>query len=266
METRANYVVIGLFTLAVIAGVFGFVYWFQNIGGTGERAYYRIVFGGSVGGLRIGGTVMFNGIRVGEVTDLKLNPEKPQEVITTISIDKKVAIRKDTDIGLEFAGLTGVASVSLKGGSPNLPALEGTKDNPPVLNASVVSADVTQAVRDSLRKMDNFLEENRQAFHSALDNLDKFAEALARNSERVDKITAGLQHLVAGADGKGGEIDETLKSVRRMTETGTRTLNTIDKAVKNFDKNPSRVLWGGGNSADDEAKQKANRSNAQAPQ
>ena len=55
METKANYVVIGVFTLAVVAGVFGFVYWFQNLGGSGERAFYRIQFDGSVSGLRTGG-------------------------------------------------------------------------------------------------------------------------------------------------------------------------------------------------------------------
>ncbi len=54
METRANYVLIGVFTLAVVVGVFGFIYWFQNIGGSGERAQYRIQFDGSVSGLRTG--------------------------------------------------------------------------------------------------------------------------------------------------------------------------------------------------------------------
>src|SRR5512147_508696 len=117
METRANYVLIGLFTLAVVVGVFGFVYWFQNIGGTGERAFYRVEFEGSVSGLRTGATVLFNGIRVGEVTGLSLDPAKPQQVTATLSIDKSVAVRKDTQIGLEFQGLTGIASVSLKGGS-----------------------------------------------------------------------------------------------------------------------------------------------------
>ena len=105
METKANYSLIGLFTLAVIAGVFGFIYWFQNTGGTGERAYYQIVFDGSVSGLRTGASVLFNGIRVGEVTGLKLNPDKPQQVIAAVSVDKAVAIRSDTQIGLEFQGL-----------------------------------------------------------------------------------------------------------------------------------------------------------------
>ena len=38
METKASYIVTGAFTLAVIAGVFGFVYWVQNGTGSGERS------------------------------------------------------------------------------------------------------------------------------------------------------------------------------------------------------------------------------------
>src|SRR6185312_11406832 len=135
METKANYSIIGLFTLAVIVGVFGFVYWFQNIGGSGERAYYRVVFDGSVSGLRTGGSVLFNGIRVGEVSDLKLNPDKPQQVIATVTIDKSVPVRTDTTVSLEFQGLTGIASVALTGGTAGSPILAGDKKNPPVLTS-----------------------------------------------------------------------------------------------------------------------------------
>src|ERR1051325_11324855 len=127
METKANYVVIGLFTMAVIVGVFGFVYWFQNIGGSGGRAYYRVIFDGSVSGLRIGGSVLFNGIRVGERTDFKLNPDMPQQVIATVTIDKSVPVRADTTIGLEFQGLTGIASVALTGGTAASPILVSDK-------------------------------------------------------------------------------------------------------------------------------------------
>ena len=292
METRANYVLIGLFTLAVVVGVFGFVYWFQNMGGAGERAFYRVQFDGSVSGLRTGGSVLFNGIRVGEVTELKLNPERPQQVIATVSIDKTVAVRPDTEAGLEFQGLTGIASVSLKGGSPSATPLNGDKANPPLLTAPPgATQDVTQAAREALRKVQDFIEENQKAFHSTLENLDKFSGALARNSasidntltsidkfsvalarnsERVDKIAEGLQNLTGGEDGKGGEINEAARSIRtladnldkrsaeitlgisRFTNTGSRALSTIDKAAKNFDANPSRILWGGSApSADD---------------
>jgi phospholipid/cholesterol/gamma-HCH transport system substrate-binding protein len=275
METKANYVLIGAFTLAVVVGVFGFVYWFQNIGGTGERAFYRIVFDDSVSGLRTGGAVLFNGIKVGEVTDLKLNPEKPKQVIATISIDKSVAVRPDMQIGMEFQGLTGIASLALKGGSPNLPALAGPKDNPPVLMAPPgATTDVTQAARDVMRKLDEFITENQKAFKSAVENIDRFTGALARNSERIDRIAEGLQNLTGGEDGKSGEINEAARSIKqladhldqrtaeitagvnRLTLSGAReiqtlstdarrTLSTIDRAVQNFDRNPSRLIWGG---------------------
>jgi phospholipid/cholesterol/gamma-HCH transport system substrate-binding protein len=275
METKANYTVIGLFTLMVIIGVFAFVYWFQNIGGTGERAFYRVQFEGSVSGLRTGASVLFNGIKVGEVSDLKLNPERPKEVIATVSIDKAVTVRRDTEIGLEFQGLTGIAALSLKGGSPALPALVGSKEDPPVLIAPPgATTDVTQAARDTMRRVDDFILENQKAFHSALQNIDTFAGALARNSERIDKITEGLQNLTGGADGKSGEINEAARSIRtlsdnldkrtasitagvdRLTGNGNRQINSlasdahrtlaeIERAVKNLDRNPSRLIFGG---------------------
>src|ERR1700688_3340590 len=158
METRANYVLIGAFTLAVVVGVFGFVYWFQNIGGTGERAFYRVQFDGSVSGLRTGASVLFNGIKVGEVVDLKLDPQHPKQVVAGVSIDKNVAVRKDTEIGLEFQGLTGIAALSLKGGDPAAPQLAGAKDNktgdaPLLVAPPGATQDVTQAARDALRKV-----------------------------------------------------------------------------------------------------------------
>ena len=141
---------------------------------------------------------------------------------------------------------------------------KSNKDDPPLLTAPPgATQDVTQAARDTLRKVQEFIEENQKAFHSTLDNLDKFTGALARNSDRIDKITEGLQNLTGGADGKSGEINEAARSFRtlsdnldkrtadlavgisKLTNTGTRTLNTVDRAAKNLDANPSRIIFGG---------------------
>jgi phospholipid/cholesterol/gamma-HCH transport system substrate-binding protein len=297
METRANYTLIGLFTLVVIAGVFGFVFWFQGMGG-GERGYYRIAFDGSVSGLRTGGSVMFNGIRVGEVTDLKLNPQHPEQVLVTVAVEKGVEIRPDTDISLEYQGLTGIASLSLKGGTGN-PVPPGGKSDPPTFHAPPgANADVAQNARDVLRRLDQFIAENQKAFHSAMQNLDafsatlakssvkidstlsnidKFTGVLAANSERIDHIAQGLQNLTGGEDGNGGQINDAARSLKtlidnvekrtaeitagvsKLTATGEkkletlstnaqRTLNNIDRAVTNLDKNPSRLIWGGSSS------------------
>jgi phospholipid/cholesterol/gamma-HCH transport system substrate-binding protein len=282
METKANYTLVGMFTLAVVAAIFGFVYWAQHVGGTGERAIYRVLFSSSVSGLRTGSAVLFNGIRVGDVTDLKLNPENPTQVAATISVDKQVKIRPDTRAGIEFQGLTGIAAVALNGGSPGEPALNGLANPPPALIASPASTqDITQGARDVLQRMDDFIEENRPAFKSTLQNLDTFSAALARNSKRLDTILEGMQNFMGGPDGKGGDINDAAKSIRElsdrlskladnldkrtasitdgindMTAAGTkqinavskdlqRTLGTIDRTVNNIDKNPSRLLFGG---------------------
>src|ERR1700712_4019237 len=116
METRAPFVVVGAFVLAAIAAAFGFVYWLHNTGSLGPRATYHVQFDGSVPGLLVGAAVLFNGIRVGEVTDLGLALDSPRRVNATISVASTTPVRSDTKVGLEFQGLTGVPVVALEGG------------------------------------------------------------------------------------------------------------------------------------------------------
>src|SRR4029450_8629213 len=119
METRANYVLIGAFTLAVIAAAFGFVLWFQSLHSAKQRSPLRVVFEGPASGLRNGGNVNFNGIRIGEVISVKL--DNPRRVVALAMIENKAPLRKDTTVGLEFQGLTGVAAISSKGGAEAAP-------------------------------------------------------------------------------------------------------------------------------------------------
>src|SRR5665648_407124 len=133
METRARYALIGLFMLAVIAASCGFVYWLENKGGFSQREVYQVRFEGSVSGLLVGSAVLFNGIRVGEVTNLTLDPAAPQQVIATIAVDLNTPIRTDTQVGLETQGLTGGAAVTLRGGSGTSPLVSGEGGTPPVI-------------------------------------------------------------------------------------------------------------------------------------
>src|SRR3569832_2794571 len=133
METRANYVLIGAFTLAVIAAAFGFVLWVQSLHTTKQRGPLRVIFEGPAAGLRNGGSVNFNGIRVGEVVRVKL--DNPRRVVALAMIENNAPIRKDTLVGLEFQGLTGVAAISLKGGEVAAPAVPLDEDGVPTLTA-----------------------------------------------------------------------------------------------------------------------------------
>ena len=86
METRAHYVAIGSFTLLVIAAAFAFVFWFRGTDGRGTTTNYRIVFTGSVSGLAKGSLVMYNGLKVGEVTSLSLMPDDPSRVVAVATV------------------------------------------------------------------------------------------------------------------------------------------------------------------------------------
>jgi phospholipid/cholesterol/gamma-HCH transport system substrate-binding protein len=200
METRARYALIGLFMLAVIAASFAFVYWLENKGGFAEREDYRIKFQGSVSGLLIGSAVLFNGIRVGEVTDLGLYADAPQDVVATIAVARGTPIRSDTAINIETQGLTGGAAVALRGGSSTAPLVTAEGSAPPTLIAQPQAGqDWTQAARDAFQRVDKVLADNSEALKSAIANIDTFAQALARNSNKVDGILAGFERMTGGA-------------------------------------------------------------------
>ena len=191
METRAPFVVVGAFVLAAIVAVFGFVYWLHNTGGLGPRTTYHVQFEGSVPGLLVGAAVLFNGIRVGEVTDLGLAPGNPRGVNATISVASTTPVRADTKVGLEFQGLTGVPVIALEGGM--LVAKSG--EVPTLVAEPGAGQGMTQAARDALKRVDSVLAENSGALKDTIANFKVFSEGLARNTGKLDGIVAGLERM-----------------------------------------------------------------------
>ena len=270
METRANYVLIGSFTLALIAAAFGFVLWFQSLHTTKARSPIRIVFEGPASGLRNGGSVNFNGIRIGEVISVKL--DNPRRVVALAMVENNAPIRKDTLVGLEFQGLTGVAAISLKGGEEAAPPVPLDEDGVPVLTADPNALqDVTEAIRSTLQNVNRIVADNQESVKSSLRNLETFTSALARNADKIDNVMLKVDGVMGKADslmlglntiagGNGGELNLMVKSIRELADDfdkrsgalmadGRRTLGDISRAVNNFDRNPSRVIFGGSNNS-----------------
>jgi len=204
METHARYILIGLFVIVASLAGFGFVYWLHATGGLGERTIYRVRFENTISGLRTGAAVSFNGIRVGEVTNLQLNPGNPGQVFVTIAIDTETPVRSDTQARIDVQGLMGSPSIALSGGSPNLPALVASKGEPPLLVADASAGqDLTQSAREVLGRIDKILAENSNSLHDTIANFDTFSTALARNSKGIDTILAGLEKTFGGETSKG---------------------------------------------------------------
>ncbi len=214
METRARYLAIGLFTLTVIAAGFAFVYWLYSSGGFRERATYQIRFDGPVSGLLVGSAVLFNGIRVGEVTELDLTPSNPKEVLATVAIDPTTPVRADTEVGMDFQGLTGAPVILLTGGSAAAPAVTPHDGTVPTLVADPdTGQSMTQAARTTLNKLDSILADNADPLHEVIKNFKTFSDALARNSDKVDSVVAGLERMTGGAAASGKLPIYTLNAV-----------------------------------------------------
>jgi phospholipid/cholesterol/gamma-HCH transport system substrate-binding protein len=222
--------------------------------------------------------VNFNGIRVGEVISVKL--DNPRRVVALAMVENNAPLRKDTLVGLEFQGLTGVAAISLKGGEEAAPSVPLDEDGVPVLTADPNALqDVTEAIRGTLQNINRVVADNQEAVKNSLHNLETFTASLARNAKKIDDVMLkadgvvlkvdgvmakadnlmlGLNTLAGGKD--GGELFLTVKSIKELAEDfdkrsgalmadGRRTLADISRAVNNLDRNPTRLLFGAGNSA-----------------
>jgi phospholipid/cholesterol/gamma-HCH transport system substrate-binding protein len=256
METRANYALIGLFILAVIAGGFGFVAWFSATERPGGRATYNVIFTGSVSGLSPGGWVLFNGVKIGEVAKIDFMKDDPAHVSVLIGIDPAVPVRTDTKAQLEYTGLTGVASVALLGGAADTPPLRGTGAQPAVIYAAP-GEDLASAARrvaavasEFLTKANRLIDENSASLSAAVKNVEIFSGALAEKSEEVkaiisqfeslsqkfDKAAGTLNSFLETKDSKGplGEVSAAAKSIKQAAENFNAQVKTIGANITRF--------------------------------
>jgi phospholipid/cholesterol/gamma-HCH transport system substrate-binding protein len=229
MKTRASNLMIGSTTLAVIAAAFVGFLGFQKIHGIQQRGPLRIVFEGSASGLRKGGSVNFDGVQVGEILSLKL--DNPRKVVALVRLDSNAPIRKDTVVGLEFQGLTGVAAISLTGGAAAAAPVPLDEDGVPVLTADLSE---TESIRDTLHNVDRALVGNQAMLKNALLNFETYTASLASKGDAIDSIIRKADNAFASfdsamtkidnvvpslADGKADELFEKVKSIRELAES-----------------------------------------------
>jgi phospholipid/cholesterol/gamma-HCH transport system substrate-binding protein len=230
METRANYVLIGAFTLAAVVGAFLFVMWIAGYGSSGSHRSFQVVFSGSVAGLSTGANVSFNGIKVGEVTHLTFSRSDPHQVVADIDVNSDAPIDRNTRARLETQGLTGGAVVALLGGTTAGSALVGANGRPPVIYAgqSVQLQDILDSVAalstkatSVLDDADKIIADNAPTIHSALTNVDQFSKALADNSAGVDAALKSVGEL-------GKQIGPLAARLQTLSDDADRLVQSID--------------------------------------
>jgi phospholipid/cholesterol/gamma-HCH transport system substrate-binding protein len=223
METRANYLMIGLFTIGVIVAGFLFVWW---AAGRDSRALvpYRIQFAGSVSGLSKGSIVLYNGLKIGEVTSIALSPADPGKVIAWVTVDGNTPINEDTHARLEFQGLTGVASIQMTGGTPNSKRLVvDDAKNPPLITADRSDfQDLLENAQRLSRRADEILvhveklfADSEQPVAETMRNVQSFSRSLAGYPDAITKI------LESSATAAQSIADVSVKASRLVDQLNT---------------------------------------------
>ena len=225
---RVTNLLIGTTTLAVIAAGFVGMLTVQKLRTAQARSPLRIVFDGSASGLRKGGPVNFDGVPAGEITSITL--ESPRKIVAMTMLDNSAPIRKDTAVGIEFQGLTGVAAISLVGGAAGAPPVPLDRDGVPMLTADWSEQ---QSITDTLHNVDKVIVDNEGAIKDALMSFATYTASLKSKGHTIDDVIAkaenGLEgfsnavdkvdNLVPGlADGKASELFEKVTSIREMAD------------------------------------------------
>jgi len=249
METRANYALIGVFTLAVVAAAFGFVLWFSGAEKPGGRKTYKIIFTGSISGLSEGGWVLFNGVRVGAVTKIDLLPQDPSRVDALIDVDAKVPVRADTKARLEYTGFTGVASVALTGGALDAPPLPTSPQQPGVIVADssefqdliATARRVAKEASDFFTKTNRLIDDNSASITASVKNAEKFSGALAANSDDLKDFLGTIKPLSEKLDALAGDADKVVKAVnpedvKTIVTHGASLSAKLDKIATNVNR------------------------------
>lgn len=225
METRANYVLIGAFTLATAAFLLLFGLWAAKYSSDKDWRYYDVIFDEAVTGLTEGGSVQYNGISVGTVADLSLAPDDPRKVVAHVKLRANTPVKIDTRAKLSFTGLTGTAFIQLTGGTPAAPALVAHGDEVPVIRTEASALqNIAETANRLVARLDEVLsDENIANIHKTLAHIEKTSRALGDSS---------------------GDIGALIANARTSSEKLSATLDTTNNAINDVDRELVQKLPG----------------------
>lgn len=239
METKANYVLIGAFTIAVATFGLLFLLWAANYASARNWQRYDVIFNEPVTGLTVGSSVQYNGISVGTVEDLKLDPGDPRMVIANLKLQHDAPVKVDTRARMSQAGLTGSPFVQLTGGSPNSPRLEPqhSGDVPVILTEPSALQNIADTANRLVERLDRMLsEENVERFSNTMANIESITGAIGSQDAdlralivNARRATEQLNATLASADGAISRID------REVIARLPATVDKLDRAIASFE-------------------------------
>jgi phospholipid/cholesterol/gamma-HCH transport system substrate-binding protein len=245
METRANYVAVGGFVLAMVVLAFGAVLWLARGELTTQYAFYDIYFQGPVTGLREGASVDYNGVPVGTVKDVRIDPDNVALIRVTIQIDPKVAIKTDAAASVETNILSGVSYIQIVGGTQDAPLLrpEGTQryavirsHRSRLASVTVRAPQLLEKLIDTAERVNDLLDDkNRRAFGESIENFRVFTSGLVdRNTaaRTLSNLLENVDQSYAGPDGIGKQLSSAITDFDKVAKNLSDTNRQLQLALQ----------------------------------
>jgi phospholipid/cholesterol/gamma-HCH transport system substrate-binding protein len=243
METRAHYVAVGAFVLAIIVLGFVAVLSLGRVEFAQELKRYYIFFKGSVTGLSKGSFVQYNGITVGRVVDVRVDPDDLEKIQVTVEIDTNlVNIKTDARAFVDTNLLSGVATIQIRGGTREARNLEPEPGHryPVIASGSSVLQRVTETGPQLLDRLmvtvDNLnavlSEQNRKAVSDSLQNVRTITEAFVAPSQEVNELVANANAAVIGLKSLLDHVDESYASRGGLRDEASKALSDFDRLAK----------------------------------
>lgn len=235
METKANYALIGAFTLAGFLGILGFLMWFANLELNRQFAVYDVYFP-DVSGLSVSSDVQFAGVSVGKVVDMQISGSQNGAVRVRLEMNEETPVRENSLASLSPQGVTGVYAVAISPGSPDRPLLRETVQGVPVIEASrsmlQTLSDRGPEIVDRLSRVAEQLtellgSENQARVHNILDNVE-------RSSGNIDAALADIGTATDSIASAAANIADFGAQLQGLGEAAKITLGNADAALVKF--------------------------------
>ncbi|WP_433737984.1 MlaD family protein [Pseudomonas putida] len=251
METRAHHVLIGLFTVIVVAGALLFGLWLAKSSVDTEFKDYEVVFNEAVSGLSNGSSVQYSGIKVGDVVSLSLDPEDPRRVLARIRLAGDTPVKEDTQAKLALTGVTGTSIIQLSGGTPQSPTLKGKGGKLPVIIAK--PSPIARLINDSNEFMSGvstlmqnanqmFSEQNIEHVSKILEHLDVTTGTIA---DQREDIRQAMQQLASISKQAGTMLEQTSALMRNanglLNDHGKQMMGSAEQAMKSLEQSSATI-------------------------
>lgn len=243
MENKSHAFAAGLFALCLGAAALLAIYW---LGGGRDAAHdYIVVTKQNIGGLNPQAQVRYRGIRVGKVSDIRLDPEDYSNILVTISVNEDVPLTKGTVAKLNYQGVTGLAHILLLETGKDSAPLEPNDEAPPRITMipslldelGETGAATLRQARQLMANANAVLnDENRGHIAGTLANLDAASKSMKPTMENLNATLVQVKKLLDDRNVRqlthaAGEVGPLLTDTRILIGKMQAATDKLDTAI-----------------------------------